>query len=306
MGLDVFAAGLEESESSSSQNDKQHAKSSSKNNATILKSITPILQRITSFGQIFVTNTILGMSVFATYEGVIESLAPAPDSTGASTNIQMLCNSPIHVTEGNETTLDLPSDSMDEHNDAMDRATLPQHFLAGGLGGMSHAVLSLGFETKVSTSNALLTNSSRMTNYTLAKNALALKPIHLHVPTITYSYSSILHHSLAHSVLFGSYQGTKIFLMQHMSDPLSGSNDVAQIASISIAGGVAGQFQHAISHLSEQWLGLTDEVSSSSILGRVRLATLPSWRSTLLAFPPSAIGFLAFEYGKIAFAGDDT
>ena len=217
--------------------------------------------------------------------------------------MEILGSPPItQDTGGNETTLDLPSGSMEEHSDAMDRATLPQHFLAGGLGGMSHAVLSLGLETKVSTSNAL--PSRRMTNYTFT-NALAFKPIHLQVPTITYSYSSILHHSLAHLVLFGSYQGTKRFLMQHVSDPLS-SNDGAHIASISIAGGMAGQFQHVVSHLSEQWLGLADEISSSSILGRMRLATLPSWRSTWLAFPPSAIGFLAFEYGKEMVAGDDT
>ena len=70
-------------------------------------------------------------------------------------------------------------------------------------------------------------------------------------------------------------------------------------------GGLAGQFEHVTSHISEQCFSLVDETkNSSSLLRRLKLASWPTWRSTMVAFPPSAIGFLAFEYGKMMMADD--
>lgn len=83
------------------------------------------------------------------------------------------------------------------------------------------------------------------------------------------------------------------------------------VAAIAVAGGLAGQFQHVTSHFTERRLGLAGDdpakkQNTSSFLRRVSLASWPTWRSTMLAFPPSAIGFLAFEYGNMMVnSGDD-
>ena len=112
----------------------------------------------------------------------------------------------------------------------------------------------------------------------------------------------------------------------------------ATIATIAIAGGVAGQCQYVASYMSERWLGLViDETthaattrpttastmkaplsstlfhnlsSSSSSSSNISLrrhrnfitsfySTVPTVRSIVLSFPSSAIGFLAYEYGKL-------
>ena len=84
------------------------------------------------------------------------------------------------------------------------------------------------------------------------------------------------------------------------------NDSIRHIASITLAGGIAGQFQHITSHISEQCLGLVNESkNSTSLLRRLKVASWPSLRSTLLSFPPSAIGFLAFEYGKMVMISSD-
>ena len=85
-----------------------------------------------------------------------------------------------------------------------------------------------------------------------------------------------------------------------------------------MSGGLAGQCQHVVGHISERWLGLAAEdvaaatanppASSSPASLRhlmLSLSTWPSWRSTALTFPLSAVGFLAFEYGKLMMTGND-
>ena len=180
-------------------------------------------------------------------------------------------------------------------DDDMDRATLPQHFFAGGMAGISHSILSLTFEIKKSDVAA---SKGRTTN-----------PIHLHFPTFRYSSAYITHHSLAHSVLFGSYQTSKRMLINSIPDSTKdeeNNDSIRHIASITLAGGIAGQFQHITSHISEQCLGLVNESkNSTSLLRRLKVASWPSLRSTLLSFPPSAIGFLAFEYGKMVMISSD-
>jgi len=167
-------------------------------------------------------------------------------------------------------------------------------------------------EVKWNVSSDGLQAAGKGTNHTFT-NAITQKPLHFQVPALNYSAASILHHSLAHSVLFGSYQLTKRLFLQYLpssgstNNPNSGNHDAIHIASIAMAGGLAGQFQHVTSHFTEQWLGLADDAknSSSSALRRFKFATCPTVRSTMLAFAPSAIGFLAFEYGKFMVTGED-
>lgn len=221
-----------------------------------------------------------------------------------------------HVSDGVSND-DIAVNEIGDSDDAMDRATLPQHFLAGAMAGTSHAVLSLALEVKRNVTPSTAGKST--TNVTFTNLIQEKKPIHLQFPTLNYSAAYILHHSLAHSVLFGSYQLTKRLLIQNITpDPTmarngtnssSGSNNndaIIHISCIAMAGGLAGQFQHVTSHISEQCFGLVDGTTnfSSSLLRHLKLASWPTWRSTMVAFPPSAIGFLAFEYGKMIMADD--
>jgi hypothetical protein len=113
-------------------------------------------------------------------------------------------------------------------------------------------------------------------------------------------------------------------------------DNIVQFATIAIAGGVAGQCQYVVSYMSERWLGLvidesythhhagaaaattTTPTTASTSTMNVPFSTLfqnytsssrrfvtsfystvPTIRSIILSFPSSAIGFLAYEYGKL-------
>jgi len=298
-GFDVLTAGLEQNDETTKGAQTNANDTSSKKKSTsssIRKSATQVLQQVSSFGKIFVTNTILGIAVFATYEEVIEHVAPSEQT------LHHMHNNMIAETEADDTRDDADENySVTTTTDVMDRATLPQHCLAGLMAGTSHAVLSLVMMVKRSNADAA-TSTIHHSNTTIPNLIERQKPIHLQYPALNYSAAYILHHSLAHCVLFGSYQWTKRVLIERVGRSGSSNNDtLLHVGSIALAGGLAGQSQHVTSHLSEQCLGLIDEVrytSTSSFLRRLKHATWPTWRSTWLAFPPSAIGFLAFEYGR--------
>mmetsp|Transcript_19720 Transcript_19720/g.29265 ORF Transcript_19720/g.29265 Transcript_19720/m.29265 type:complete len:329 (-) Transcript_19720:126-1112(-) len=158
--------------------------------------------------------------------------------------------------ENSEAFLDEP--------DEYARATLPAHFGAGFLAGSIHGIGS--------------TFSER------------------HVNLARFGAINTVHHSLAHSLLFGSYEAIKriIISQEHFIDEDTEYYGVGYLSAFGFAGGIAGQVQHVASFYSEQWLGL----SNSTLRLSFRSAAAPSLWSTLLAFPPSAIGFIAFEYGK--------
>jgi len=346
----------------------------------------PSLPQMVLFGKIFVTNTVLGMAVFATYEGMIDYLASnaskndIPDDNngsgteGGNINAINISMTKTAVTSA-EDTFSSCSDS-DKHahakrwhldnfqeeegkdDDAMDRASITQHVFAGGLGGMAHALLSMALEMKLNLNATTTTTISKTAAasssakhdwknanhrvFTMkAPNVLQVPPtnllntkplqtISLQYPTLIYTSSSILHHSLAHSMLFGSYQFTKRFLFQHYHNfqtfdngeddtsvtPNNRDNTITHASIIAVAGGLAGQVQHVTSHFTEQLLALGEvnnfitSVDNShnkmTIYQRLALsASWPSWRSTMVAFPPSAIGFLAFEYGKFMLSDND-
>lgn len=277
--FDVVSAGNE-----SNKNDNDGSKLSQKQGALMrLKSMVPTMQQILSFGRVFAVNTLLGMASYGTYEGIIDHIAP-PEATQSKEG-----NSSNEMGQSNTGALQ-PND---EHDDAMERATLPQHFFVGGLGGTSHAVLSLALEMKLSRNESALAKQEQGINSKVAK----LNRFHLQHPTINYSLASICHHSLAHAILFGSYQATKRTLLSNVSLPDNNNNnthDITHATIIATAGGVAGQLQHITSHLSEQYLGISGTRVSS-----LRHLTWPTFRSTMFAAPAASIGFVAFEYGKL-------
>jgi hypothetical protein len=283
--FDVVSAGNE-----SNKNDNDGSKLSQKQGPLMrLKSMVPTMQQILSFGRVFAVNTLLGMASYGTYEGIIERIAPPADTQskeeeGNSSN--EMGQSPTGALQPN-----------DENDDAMERATLPQHFFVGGLGGTSHAVLSLALEMKLYRNESTPAKQEQGINSKVAK----LNRFHLQYPTINYSLASVCHHSLAHAILFGSYQTTKRILLSNVSLPDNNNNihDITHATIIATAGGVAGQLQHITSHLSEQYLGISGTRVSS-----FRYLTWPTFRSTLFAAPASSIGFVAFEYGKLMVSQD--
>jgi len=291
--FDVVSAGSESNE----RNDGNTKKLSSDKQASSLqklKSMLPTFQQAISFSRVFVVNTVLGMAVYGTYEGLIERYAPVNEHSDEASYDEMNNSTGLIHTA--------PEELVDENDDAMDRATLPQHFIAGGLGGASHAILSLGLEMKLSNKSNINAIQQQEMNYKVTNTSM-MNRFHLQYPTMTYSLSSLFHHSIAHAVLFGSYQTTKRMLLSNITLPNNKNNyDISHAAMISTAGGIAGQLQHVTSHLSEQYLGISGPRVSS-----FRYLTLPTLRSTLLAFPISSIGFVAFEYGKLMMtAGENT
>lgn len=109
-----------------------------------------------------------------------------------------------------------------------------------------------------------------------------------------------IHHAIAHSVLFGCYETCKRGLLAEMSDSRR-HDEIPYFASVTVAGGVAGQIQQVVSTYTEQWLRLAivEETPQPFTKHMVRFkAAPPTLRSVIFAFPPSAISFVAFEYGK--------
>lgn len=341
---DVYTAGIEGGGGNESAGDTTSTTKRQQRRAEKWSRNIPSLNQMASVGRVFVINAVLGMAVFATYEGMIDYLAPPfskreeVDETDAplfAENEPTVYDATIIDTANIELEHHTPQDAVNDkdESDAMDRASIPQHLLAGGLGGAAHAILSLAMELKgtVATknssgltmpmnSNSLRVQIPKRINSMMSYNAKCLPStasvLSLQYPTMRYSLASIAHHSLAHSALFGSYQFTKRRLLQYSLDfedtntdstnatSMSSSfsiKDMAHASIIATAGGIAGQLQHITSHFTEQWLGL----GGSGVKTSFRLATLPSLRSTLVAFPPSAIGFLAFEYGKLMVTGDE-
>jgi hypothetical protein len=274
------------------------------------RSRLPSFTQIAAFGRTFVTNTAMGMAVFATYEGLIDHFADQSSSSDIDDKV---------ITANTE------------------NVPLSLHFFAGALGGVSHSIVSLVLETKLSILNqgtaaaaaVATSNHTRIVSIAPPKQFTPTLPfLTMHYPTLRYSIATIAHHSLAHSVLFGSYQSTKWLLAdyyttinsrledstamvldssQESKDDTINKEAIIYASVIAFAGGIAGQAQYLISHFTEQWFGLSnaaiDDIKETRIdnrrVGMKQQFAMPAWRPALMAFPPSAIGFLAYEYGRI-------
>jgi hypothetical protein len=345
-GMDVWNAATEGGETESRVTDSKKQ----------TKWTLPSLGQVAAFTRTFVTNTLMGMAVFSTYEGTVGYFAASDNGA---------CRDREHITpDPNEQDSTIKSTETDGYDLAQnerylreerntyqedansDRVSIPIHFFAGGLGGAAHAALALGLEIKLNVANqsgGLSSNngSTKTLNFPLSSQFSEVwnsikqrtssvspsngKSSHLFLtlqhPVMNYSIATTGHHVLAHSVLFGSYQSSKWFLSEYtatlkeekfnsfISFNLDSSNmeTIAHSSVIAVAGGLAGQAQHIISHFTEQWFGMTTTHTTemkqmnfkSPLYKRIKQSSWPSFRSTMLAFPPSAVGFLAFEYGKL-------
>lgn len=400
VGLDVFNVGLEDHHQSTKQqlqqqqqqqqqqlNNNGSAKSSShrrlKKKELLLPSSSssssqptlpavaavPVLQRIINIGKAFITNTVLGMAVFSTYEYTIDhlTLSSSPSCPRCCDDPSLSRSSSRYDSVNNNNNDDTDMDSR--------RGTVTQHFIAGGVGGTANGILLLLLESVkiIPSSNSSSSSSSASSSFSLNasslknghwttntnyNNRLFLQPslsYHVKVPTLHYTTSLVLHNTLSHSILFGTYQLTKQCLEQQQQqhriirhlDSGNGTNNmnknnkdndnvvndhydnIVQFATITISGGFAGQCQYVASYMLERWLGLVvviDESSTHHIMAATRTttittppyssssnislcrhhffntsfySTIPTIRSIILIFPSSAIGFLAYEYGKL-------
>ena len=165
------------------------------------------------------------------------------------------------------------------------------HFLSGGAGGFAHSLMTNIF------------------------NIFSLRSL----PGSGYFGYHILHHSLAHSILFGSYELTKRSLLKFSSKSLTHERPYAasemdaftfslaepeNLSIVTFSGGIAGVFQNILSQVAE---GLeVDRKCSTSFLTLLRdikvqvrgcRLSLPTLQSHGVAFVGTAIAFVAFEYG---------
>jgi hypothetical protein len=215
----------------------------------------------------------MGMAVFESYGYIISSLAP-PTKEFESRSLNLEKAHHVSTVAGIDGG-DLEEDEEDEdvailfgEPDDYSRASLPAHILGGSVAGSIHGIASSLMEGNP---------TSRSTVRYLAWNTF--------------------HHSLAHSMLFGSYEGIKRGILHVTEDEERDVSRAYHVLTFSVAGGLAGQVQHLASHYVEGGMGLANE--TLHVDWRQALRTAPSIRPLLWAFPPSAIGFVAFEYGKL-------
>jgi len=180
---------------------------------------------------------------------------------------------------------------------------LSYHFLAGAVAGSVHSAISLIFDS------------------------IEFRTL----PSFHAARSSAVHHSIAHSVLFGCYEMTKRHMVSYYSNVDNSYVDnylrtekkivyFYEVASVALAGGIAGVLQCTVSHYTGMWLHIDGHTSNNNLVQqlehrcdgkkesisklRSKIASikqcfqpLPPLRSTvILPFPIMAITFLAFEF----------
>ena len=240
------------------------------------------LVRARSFAWNLFRNTLLGMAVFEGYGYVIGSLAPPPSLVsmkdgGASAqmtgNFKENPSGDNSIHHGGEEGEDFSVLLLVE-DDEYSRASLPIHFLAGASAGTIHGLASSAMEGSP---------TPRLFTRYIAWNTF--------------------HHAMAHAMLFGSYESIKRGLLQWTANNGEETETMSHresrtyhLLTFALAGGLAGQVQHVVSHYAEQALGLSNQTLQLDLRSASR--TTPALRPALWAFPPSAIGFIAFEYGK--------
>lgn len=226
--------------------------------ASDVNSKARLLARARSFGYAVAKNSLLGTAVFESYDFVLQTLAHSKVMRGS-------CNE----------KMDAPPTQI----------PFPWHFGAGMCAGAAHAGLQVTIE------------------------AVALQTR----PAVLTCIGTALHHIPAHGVLFGSYEVFKSALLEgssHLHEQLVEFDEPAQreigtwhVVAVATAGGLAGQLQHMVSHFTES---LGEPVGSHKSFrhflqewfGNLRLTGMPSARSLFVAFPSTALAFVAFEFGK--------
>jgi hypothetical protein len=254
------------------------------------------LRRCPPSAAALVKNTILGIVVFDGYDKIMEELT----SRTVTADQQKSDGEDDHVINA----LD-PQEVHSYNPIAIASVPVPQHFVAGAAAGSLHSMLTVFFDSLQSRSLPTLRNCCYVT----------------------------LHHSFAHSILFGSYEWAKRFLGQRPNDnyalgftQLKDDDDDDddssvrwnQLAVTAIAGGTAGILQSCVSHYTGMWFGVeTTERSyhQIDILSGAEKKKMNSQPSTLdslglkarsiqrmfLPLPPVRSTLITFPVMSIAF-----
>lgn len=245
----------------------------------------PQIARASTFATSLVKNTILGGIVFESYCWIVTN----SDSLLSSLYQQKLPTTTKDDSDEVEATSRVPI-----YKDVFETTPVMTHCVAGAVAGSMQGIFGSLWDT---------------TALSFASRRLALPA----------SLRPVLHntaqHAVAHSILFGSYEGCKRLILQAIFDSDEDDPSAQQqrqvgtvtsllphqrleyFGGVAIAGGLAGQFQHIASCVIEEAGATTIPTTPRALLS---WSALPSLRSTVWAFPPSAIAFLAFEYGKDA------
>ena len=244
--------------------------------------------RISNFARSLVKNTLLGAAVFATYEESIDHFETIFEEKISATSDSM------------------NGKSNDQRNPAdynYSSTQLSHHYAAGFGAGCVHAFLGSLFEglsrvTKWQPRNGLLSSSWPQIS------GAAFLP-------------HLLHHATSHAVLFGSYETTKRALNHALARTPTSSQITGishhesefldqNLVTVALAGGIAGIGQQLVGDSSEQLAKALQTKRPSTIQGWMETLKPPSYssRSLGLVSIPTAIGFVAFEYGREAVLPD--
>ena len=185
-------------------------------------------------------------------------------------------------------------------SDPFAEASLYRHVGAGFSAGTAHAGVSYTMEGMARIRQTIFSGVAKRT-------ATAPSPF----------WPYMMHHAISHSVLFGSYEGTKRLLISAFGADHYNNNgrddheiDYSNLYAIGFAGGIAGTAQHVVGEYTEGALVTSyskiwrKDLTLTQRLKLLPRASLPSVRALAMAFIPSSIGFVAFEYGK-EFMSDD-
>ncbi|GAX22840.1 hypothetical protein FisN_24Lh123 [Fistulifera solaris] len=270
------------------------------------RSWIPVWNTVRMFTTTLLRNSLVGTAVFETYVYTIAKTATGsrPDHEGeqipttTTTTYQQdaTSDSPLAIQHRRNDTMNDDDDDDDDADDDDDekeiipvdapddfsRASIRAHVGAGALAGSVDGLLSSLWESK----------SQSKIPFFLQK-----------APYL------ILQQCLSHALLFGSYEWWKRKLIQQLhSSPWGEWKDsgLSHLICIGLAGGVAGQLQTLTNHYGEQIIErqpsaerlLRSKPRSVQLRFLLRGMKHPSMGSMMAAFVPSAVGFVAFEYGK--------
>eukprot|EP00536_Pseudo-nitzschia_multiseries_P001289 jgi/Psemu1/282921/fgenesh1_pg.16_\ len=187
---------------------------------------------------------------------------------------------------------------------------LARHYGSGFCAGSVHAVLGRAIEGITTSTASILATTARATP--AAPVTPVIQPAPLFLPYL-------LHHSVSHAVLFGSYETIKRGLLRSLllsveDDDKDDDNDndeetgfERKLAAVALAGGTAGIGQQLVGDWTEGVASAVGAKGNSKNPGALRSAIVRvpgySARTLGMASVPTAIGFVAFEYGREAVLG---
>lgn len=244
-------------------------------------------------------NSLVGAAVFETYVYTISKVASPPgceeegkekgvakqeNESGDNDPLIKMSDGDLVDDDEDDTEETIPLDAPD----VFSRASLLAHVGAGALAGSLDGLLSSIWESK-----------SQPNSFQF----FLKKARHL-----------VLQQCISHALLFGSYEWCKRSMIHRMRSSQLGEwnikdSGLSRLGCIAVAGGLAGQLQFLTNHYGEQIQEIQTNKShirnqtprnQLSVNLRLRMRELkhPSMGPMIAAFVPSAVGFVAFEYGK--------